>query len=415
MKNDFRATDAAIVRSTVRPTVRSTVRPLPVAGAAAHAPSRRPHFLFAIWMVGGIQTVFNNMRTAMESRKDAQQSWLPIDMYPDDWITRIPPISLNGSWKNSMATWWGMRPHIRERGKVDAAYVLEHTLLMFLWGFRRRVPFLLASDMTPLFCARHKLWYAVPEFDPASRSARMKQAITRNVYASAYHLLPWSTAVRDSFMEDYGIPEQRITVLPPGIDLNRWYPEDRSGKEEQAPGKPFTILHVGWDFTRKGGDLLAGLASEPEFRDCEFHFVTSSFTGTPGPNVVVHADLPPNSDRLIDLYNRADVFVLPTRADTYSMVALEAMAMGLPVVTTNVGGIPDIVVEGETGYLLQVDDRTRLRERLRALRANRPLRLAMGAKGRIRAEQRFNLDTHVSTVLDLLFAAAHSRRKETSP
>jgi glycosyltransferase involved in cell wall biosynthesis len=164
---------------------------------------------------------------------------------------------------------------------------------------------------------------------------------------------------------------------------------------------------VGWDFTRRG----ICLSSLPPNRvqGLRFHFVTSSFAGTTGPNVVVHSDLAPNSDELVDLYNDADVFVLPTRADTYSMVALEAMAMGLPVVISDVGGIADIVVEGETGYLLPVDDRSRLRERLRALRADRPLRLSMGSKGRARVEQRFNLEHHVSTVLELLFAAAHSR------
>lgn len=406
MNNEFRATDSECVSPTGRP--------LHAAGAPARAAVRPPHFLFAIWMVGGIQTVFNNMRTALESRDDARFSWLPIDMYPDDWITRIPPISLNGSWKNSMATWWRMRPHVRERGDVDAAYVLEHTLLMFLRGFRRRVPFLLATDITPLFCARHKLWYAVPEFDPASRSSRIKQRITRSVYASAYHLLPWSTAVRDSFVEDYGIPADRMTVLPPGIDIKTWQAPDRAAGAEKASERPFRILHVGWDFTRKGGDLLAQLAHEPEFHDCEFHFVTSSFAGERRPNIIIHTDLEPNSAQLRTLYRDADAFVLPTRADTYSMVALEAMAMGLPVVISSVGGIPDIVAEGETGYLIPPGDQTRLRERIRALRANRPLRLSMGLRGRTRVERQFNLNDHVSTVMDLLFAAAHSRARKDS-
>jgi len=205
----------------------------PDTGRAMHPELLHPHFLFAIWMVGGIQTVYNNMRAALEGKDGARFSWLPVEMYPDDWITKIPPISLNGSWKNSMATWSRMKPLIRAKGDFHAAYVLEHTLLTFLWGFRRRVPFLLATDMTPLFCAKHKLWYAVPEFEPASRSSRIKQAITRNVYSSAYHLLPWSTAVRDSFVEDYGIPAQRITVLPPGIDLKRWHP--RNHRERGTP------------------------------------------------------------------------------------------------------------------------------------------------------------------------------------
>ena len=157
-------------------------------------------------------------------------------------------------------------PAHRRNGPIDAAYMLEQTLITFLWRFRRRTPFLLATDMTPLFCAKRTFWYAVPEFDPSSPGSRLKQAITSSVYRSAFHLLPWSSAVRDSLVEDYAVPEKQITVLPPGMDLRHWHAPDRLTDLTNPVKKPFTVLHVGTDFHRKGADLLLALAGEPEFR-----------------------------------------------------------------------------------------------------------------------------------------------------
>ncbi len=374
-----------------------------------------PHYLFAVWMVGGIQTVFDNLRDVLGGHADMRSSWLPVEMYPDDWVTKIPPISFYGMWRTSMATWMRIRPLARQGGPIQAAYFLEHSLIPPPWVLTRRVPYLLSTDMTPLFCAREEMWYAVPQFDPESPIARVKQAATSLLYRSAFHLLPWSTEVGESLIHDYRVPKDRVTVLPPGINLRRWKPADRLQRQTEGRTAPFRVLHVGWDFQRKGGDVLLSIAAEPEFRDVEFHFVTSSQVGGDAPNVFVHPDLAPNSDALIALYGLADVFVLPTRADTYSMVSLEAMATGLPVIVSKVGGIGDIVVEGETGYLTKPDDRDAIREHLRFLRAQPSRRLDMGAKARRRIEHHFDLDHHAETVLHLLTSAAQSRAREDAP
>ena len=368
-----------------------------------------PHYVFAVWMVGGIQTVFHNMRSGLGATTAARTSWVPVEMYPDDWITRIPPISLNGTWRNSMATWNRMRAFRRAHGPFDAAYVLEQSLITFLWQFRSRTPFLLATDMTPLFCAKRGFWYAVPEFDPEAVSSRVKQAITASVYRSAFHLLPWSRAVRDSMIEDYGVPEDRVTVLPPGMDLRLWQAPDRRSRVATMRDHRFTVLHVGTDPHRKGADLLLALAAEPEFRDVTFRFVTGGLDAPALPNVHVHAGLEANSKELQALYHGADVFVLPTRADTYSMVALEAMATGLPVIISRVGGIEDIVEDGATGFLTIPDDLDMLRDRIRRLRAQPALALSMGSRGRRRVEQHFDLTQHLATVMSLMHDAAHSR------
>ena len=368
-----------------------------------------PHYVFAVWMVGGIQTVYHNMQNGLGSTDEAKTSWVPIEMYPDDWITRIPPISLVGTWRNSMATWNRMRPLRRTHGPFDAAYILEQTLITFLWRFRSRTPYLLSTDMTPLFCAKRGFWYAVPEFDPSSISSRAKQAITASVYRKAFHMLPWSSAVRDSLIEDYGVREDRITVLPPGMDLRSWKAIDRSPRIAQGARRGFTVLHVGTDPQRKGADLLLSLAGEPEFQDVTFRFVTNDLDTRHLQNVHVHAGLQPNSKELQALYHAADAFVLPTRADTFSMVALEAMATGLPVIISRVGGIEDIVEEGATGFLTAPDDLSMLRDRLRRLRAQPALALSMGERGRRRVEEHFNLEKHLATVMSLMHSAAHAR------
>jgi len=89
-----------------------------------------------------------------------------------------------------------------------------------------------------------------------------------------------------------------------------------------------------------------------------------------------------NAAELIALAQRCDLFVLPTRADCFSIASLEAMAAGLPVLVSNVGGISDIIREGETGYLIPPDDYDGLCDRLNALLDAPDLRQKMGQRGR---------------------------------
>ena len=88
-------------------------------------------------------------------------------------------------------------------------------------------------------------------------------------------------------------------------------------------------------------------------------------------------------------FAHADVFVLPTREDCFPLVILEAMAAGIPVVSTYEGGIPDEVDEGVTGLLCGSGDSLALADALQKLITDEDLRLQMGKMGRLSYLQRF--------------------------
>jgi glycosyltransferase involved in cell wall biosynthesis len=116
--------------------------------------------------------------------------------------------------------------------------------------------------------------------------------------------------------------------------------------------------------------------------------------------------LTPNDPRLRDLYARAHVFVLTTRADCFSLASLEAMATGLPVITTRVGGIPEIVDHGRSGFLVDPGDEQGLVRALRDLAGSPELRARMGALGRRIVEARFDAARTTARLLDLLESLA---------
>ena len=95
---------------------------------------------------------------------------------------------------------------------------------------------------------------------------------------------------------------------------------------------------------------------------------------------------------------RADLYVQPSRRlssgeeEGLGLSVQEAMAMGLPVVATNTGGIPESVVEGETGTLVPPDAPDALVAAIRRLASDAQMRLRMGAAGRRRVERHFNLE-----------------------
>ena len=74
------------------------------------------------------------------------------------------------------------------------------------------------------------------------------------------------------------------------------------------------------------------------------------------PGVYVHRDIQPNSDALLGLYAAADLFVLPSLGECFGIATVEAMAAGLPVIASEVGGIDDIIEQGENGYIVRVGE-----------------------------------------------------------
>jgi L-malate glycosyltransferase len=104
-----------------------------------------------------------------------------------------------------------------------------------------------------------------------------------------------------------------------------------------------------------------------------------------------------------DLLGASDLFVLPSRMEGLPLSALEAMAQRLPVVTTRVGGIPEVVLEGEQGLLVPPEDAPALADALGKLAESAELRRAMGDSGYARAREQFSFERMTDTY-DNLYA-----------
>lgn len=96
--------------------------------------------------------------------------------------------------------------------------------------------------------------------------------------------------------------------------------------------------------------------------------------------------------RIIDYLSACDVLLLPSEQESFGLAALEAMACEVPVVASRVGGIPEVVTDGETGYLSEVGDVEKMGEDAARLLADEPLRRRMAAAARSSAVSRYNTD-----------------------
>jgi glycosyltransferase involved in cell wall biosynthesis len=189
------------------------------------------------------------------------------------------------------------------------------------------------------------------------------------------------------------------------VNLDLWQaPASRRG----AGGGRLKLLFVGGDFERKGGKLLLDVYQARFREECELLVVTRDpVPELPGVHIV-RAE--PNSDALRNLYDEADLFVLPTQADCFGIAALEAFASCLPVIITDVGGTNEIVSEGETGWLISPDANALAAaiEHALVIRDRLP---AMGAAARADAEQRFDGRRNDLHVLELVIEQGEAYRR----
>jgi len=337
-----------------------------------------PEFGFITEHTVGHVTFERVLREAVAADPTIAAAWLPL-AYPR--LERaIPNWSLRASLRARVA--------LERSRRWDALLFHTQTVSLLAVGVMRRVPTAISLDATPRNLDEVAAGYSHTVGPPAAE--RVKAELVGRALRAARALIAWSEWVRASLVEDYRVDERRVRVIPAGTRL------------PPAPGprpadEMLRLLFVGGDFERKGGRTLLAALEEAEFL-WALDIVTQSDVPARG-RVRVHHGVQPGSPQLDALYAAADAFVLPTAADASPHVVLEAMAAGLPVVSTPTGAIPEMV--GDGGVLVAPGDPAALRAALARLRE--PVaRTRLGRCARERAEARYDAVRNARGVLDVL-------------
>jgi glycosyltransferase involved in cell wall biosynthesis len=217
-------------------------------------------------------------------------------------------------------------------------------------------------------------------------------------------ILVGSSFVRNTFIDE-GLGAKRIEVIPYGCDTTRFYPTERVPTLNS-----FKALFVGQLTQRKGlSYLLRGYQM--------FHgpgtelLIVGRHVGSvdvlnPFRGMISYMGNQPNSS-LGAIYRQADVFVFPTLIEGMPLAVLEAMASGLPVITT-AQGPGDIVRDGIEGFIVPIRDPAAIAERLSFLRANPDVRAEMGRAARSRALE-FTWEAYCQTAVRTVLSLAEGQ------
>lgn len=279
----------------------------------------------------------------------------------------------------------------RKLSQADYSALHLHTQVMALLSvdFMKNLPTVLSIDLTAVQASQEKT-------DPSFRwNYTPNVLLEKRVYEAAARIITMSEFARKSVIKDYNIDSEKVKAIPSGVNLEAFSSIDSSKK---APKTRYNILFIGGDFKRKGGEDVLEVFLTTFSELAELHLLTYTPVECQHPHVHIHRDIKAYSPELLNLYSQADVFVMPTYADAFPTVFLEAMAAGLPVIASQLPQIYEVVSDGETGFLVPSGDRHALACKIRHLIENPTLGREMGAKGRRVAEQKFNAQTNFQTL-----------------
>jgi D-inositol-3-phosphate glycosyltransferase len=205
------------------------------------------------------------------------------------------------------------------------------------------------------------------------------------------------------FRRLYGDPAGRIEIVPPAVEHAFFAPGDRAGAR-RAVGLPVDrpiVLFVGRIQPLKAPDVAIRALAELGRRDAELVIVGGA-SGTDGDVEVALAHrlidelgladrvrlVEPQPHHILSSYYRAaDVVIVPSRSESFGLVALEAAACGTPVVASAVGGLLNIVHDGVTGLLVEGRDPARFARALRQVLDDPAAAATMGAAAAVRARR----------------------------
>jgi len=219
----------------------------------------------------------------------------------------------------------------------------------------------------------------------------LSRCIFKNV--AEIHIVPSKSLLR--FLDDLSIPRTKIRVIPNGVDVEKFRPCRETkienlllfvGRLDPVKGlhvllqsleyleTPVKLVIIGPQWSRTYSEKILALAKNVDEKN--IHSVT--YMGGL------------KQEKIIEWYQKASVFVLPSLSESFGIVNLEALSCEIPVVASNVGGIPEVVHDHENGILVPPNDAVKLAEAIQYLLDNEEIRRKFGEEGRKQVTEKFS-------------------------
>ena len=215
-----------------------------------------------------------------------------------------------------------------------------------------------------------------------------------------YGVITWSNWSKRGFVED-GVDQAKVSVIPPPFHV----------REETTPHAGCNVLFVGRDYHRKGGDVVLRAFRALGDMGCRLVYVgkvegKSAREAISSDPRIKHMERPSSRTLMEEVWPTIDVLALPTRADAFATTLVEAMARGIPVVSSRVQAIPEMVEDGVSGLLSDPGDEAGFLEDLGKLVESPEERRRMGGKAKERATSLFSPEKVNRSLMEVYLRAA---------
>lgn len=193
-------------------------------------------------------------------------------------------------------------------------------------------------------------------FVEKENDSKIGYLIDKKAFDRSDYIISASDWATSSIINDFNIPSKKVKTIPLPS-----YLDDQYAKNSEHSNNKIKLLLIGLDYYRKGVDIairclqtlnkdrnrfelnIVGANNINDVQDSNIHFWGK-----------LNKDNPNELKQLIDLYNSSDIFILPTQKECAGIVFSESAQYGLPIVTSNTGGVPSYVKNGFNGYLIDL-------------------------------------------------------------
>ena len=364
-----------------------------------------------------------------------------------EWLGKYHLLPLDGGF--DFWTWWIFqfkRQQVRyllrryEAAELDLVYIHTQTAATSILDLPKHVPAVVSIDLTWNLAFQESRFHNSPLL-------RATLDLERRIFERSDLVISFSDWAAASVIDDYRIPASKVKVVRNGVTLpppltglrtmhapnghghvngnghsSNGHHANGNGHDANGNGRknghhqngnghgPDDLLKLGFvgnGFIRKGGDLLLKVHQEQFAEQAYLTLVTHDpprgLTGL--RNVDIRTEVP-WIELMTEVLPSFDVFVFPTRYDYSPYAIIEAMTAGVPVISTRVGAIPEMVEDGVGGFLIEADCEAPLADRMSWAIDNRAQLPAMGAHARERAETHYAAETNYPLLLDTLSEVA---------